>query len=67
MYAQVIGSSAINRTIAALSEEPGFCGAHETPNGTMVTLWENESSARWPEPAFGGRLLNVYRAGGQPA
>jgi hypothetical protein len=67
MYAQVIESSAASRTILALSEEPGFRGTDETPSGTRVVLWESESSARWPHPDFGGRLLNLYRASGRPA
>jgi hypothetical protein len=67
MYAQVIGSSASSHTIMALSEEPGFRGLEETPGGARVALWESESSARRPSIAFGGRLLNVYRASGRPA
>jgi hypothetical protein len=67
MYAQAIGSSASSGTILALSEEPGFRGLDETPSGTRIALWESESSARRPSIAFGGRLLNVYRASGRPA
>jgi hypothetical protein len=70
MYAHVMGSSATTRTINALSEEPGFGGALKLVNGgspTTVVLWESESSARWPDPQFGGRLLNLYRASGRPA
>jgi hypothetical protein len=67
MYAQVIGTSSPRRTIAALSEEPGFRGTKETPSGTTVALWDSESSARRPQPAYGGRLLNIYRASGRPA
>jgi hypothetical protein len=72
MYAQVMGSSATSQTITALSEEPGFGGAlnlvnDDTGRATTVVMWESESSARWPAPHFGGRLLNVYRASGRPA
>jgi hypothetical protein len=67
MYSQVIATSTPSHTLVALSEEPGFRGATEAPNGKIVTLWESESTARWPQPAFGGRLLNVYRASGRPA
>jgi hypothetical protein len=67
MYAQVIRASTTPLTVAALSEEPGFRGVKETPSGKIVTLWESESTARWPQAAFGGRLLNVYRASGRPA
>jgi hypothetical protein len=67
MYAQRMGQSTTSQTIMALSEEPGFHGTDETPSGTRVVLWESESSARWPHPDFGGRLLNLYRASGRPA
>ena len=67
MYAQRMGSSTTSRTIAALSEEPGFRGARETSGGTKVTLWESASAAHWPPPHFGGRLLSVYRASGRPS
>ena len=67
MYAQRMGSSTTGRTILALSEEPGYRGVSETPSGTTVTLWESASTARWPLPHFGGRLLNVYRASGRPS
>ena len=67
MYAKRMGTSTTSRTILALSEEPGFRGLDETPSGSRVALWESESSARRPSIAFGGRLLNVYRASGRPA
>jgi hypothetical protein len=67
MYAHRMGSSATSQTVRALSEEPGFRGTDETPSGTRVVLWQSESSARWPSPDFGGRLLNLYRASGRPA
>jgi len=67
MYAQVIENSVPSHTLLALSEEPGFRGTDETPSGTRVVLWESEATARWPQPDFGGRLLNLYRASGRPA
>jgi hypothetical protein len=67
MYAQPIATSTTIRTIKALSEEPGFRGVDHRPSGTLVGLWESESSGRWPGAGFGGRLLNVYRASGRPA
>ena len=67
MYAHAIGNSGTTRTVLALSEEPGFRGLDESPSGARVALWESESSARRPSIAYGGRLLNVYRASGRPA
>jgi hypothetical protein len=67
MYAQTIGTSTAHHKIAALMEEPGFRGTGATESGSHVVLWESEWTARRPNPDFGGRLLNVYRASGRPA
>jgi hypothetical protein len=67
-YAQAIGTSRsiTPRTLMALNEEPGFRGVRRTEDGRRVALWETEATARRANPAFGGRLLTVYRASGRP-